>query len=55
MLELSWNGKEPISLPNGEKRTFLEDGDIVTLKGWCEGKEYRIGFGECKGSILPLS
>ena len=55
MLELSWNGKEPISLPNGEKRTFLEDGDIVTLKGWCEGKGYRIGFGECKGSILPLS
>ena len=54
MLELSWNGKEPIDLPNGEKRTFLEDGDVVTLKGWCEGKGYRIGFGECKGTILPL-
>jgi len=55
MLELSWNGKEPISLPNGEKRTFLEDGDVVTLKGWCEGKGYRIGFGDCEGTILPLS
>ena len=53
MLELSWNGKEPISLPNGEKRTFLEDGDIVTLKGWCKGKGYRIGFGDCEGTILP--
>jgi len=53
MLELSWNGKEPIGLPNGEKRTFLEDGDIVTLKGWCKGKGYRIGFGDCKGTILP--
>jgi|TARA_B110000263_G_scaffold214857_1_gene199556 fumarylacetoacetase len=55
MLELSWNGKEPISLPNGEKRAFLEDGDLVTLKGWCEGNGYRIGFGDCKGTISPLA
>ena len=53
MLEISWGGKEPITLPNGEKRTFLEDGDIVTLKGFCKGKGYNIGFGDCNGEIHP--
>ena len=53
MLEISRNGKEPIQLPGGERRGFLEDGDTVTMRGWCEGRGYRIGFGECTGTILP--
>ena len=53
MLELSWNGKEPITLQNGEERTFLKDGDSIILKGWCQGKGYKIGFGDCEGTILP--
>jgi fumarylacetoacetase len=53
MLELSWKGTEPIELPNGEKRTFLEDGDTVTMKGWCQHEEFRVGFGEVNGKVLP--
>lgn len=52
MLELTWRGSEPIRLGNGEERTWLEDGDTVTMTGWCQGDGYRIGFGEVKGSIL---
>jgi fumarylacetoacetase len=54
LLELTWRGKEPITLPTGETRSFLEDGDEVTLRGYCEKPGFaRIGFGECKGLILP--
>ena len=53
MLELSWNGKEPITLQNGAERAFLEDGDSISLKGWCQGKGYKIGFGDCEGTIYP--
>ena len=53
MLELSWGGKEPIKLENNETRTFLEDGDILTLRGQCNGSNYSIGFGTCSGRILP--
>jgi len=54
LLELTWRGKEPIQLPNGEKRRFLEDGDEVIMKGFCEKEGFRrIGFGECRGIILP--
>jgi len=54
MLELSIGGKEQISLPNGEQRTFLEDGDNVIMKGWCEKEgAARIGFGEVAALILP--
>ena len=53
MLELSWGGKEPIKLDNDETRTFLEDGDILTLEGLCTGSGYSIGFGKCTGKILP--
>ena len=53
MLELSWGGKEPIKLENNETRTFLEDGDILTLRGQCNGSNYSIGFGTCSGKILP--
>jgi len=54
LLELTSRGQNPIALTNGEQRKFLEDGDEVTLRGFCEGNGYRrIGFGECKGKILP--
>ena len=53
MLELSWGGKEPIELVEGGTRTFLEDGDTVTLRGYAQGEGYRIGFGEASGQILP--
>ncbi|MEJ7862241.1 MAG: fumarylacetoacetase [Pyrinomonadaceae bacterium] len=54
LLELTWRGKEPIQLPNGEERRFLEDGDEVIMKGFCEREGFRrIGFGECRGVILP--
>jgi fumarylacetoacetase len=52
MLELTWKGENPIKLPSGEERKFLEDGDTVTIKGYCKG-EYRIGFGEVSGKIMP--
>lgn len=54
MLELSNAGSEPIALPNGETRTFLEDGDNVIMKGWCQKEgAARIGFGEVSAIILP--
>jgi fumarylacetoacetase len=51
LLEISQGGKQPIELPSGETRSFLEDGDEVTLKAWCEGEGVRIGFGECVGRV----
>jgi len=53
LLEQSWGGKEPFALSAGESRTFIEDYDRLTLKGWAQGDDYRIGFGECTGRILP--
>ena len=54
MLELSTGGKYPLRLANGETRAFLEDGDTVILRGYCERAGFRrIGFGECAGTILP--
>jgi fumarylacetoacetase len=53
LLELSWNAAEPITLPNGETRSFLEDGDTVILRGYARGDGYRVGFGEATGTILP--
>ena len=53
LLELSWGGKEPITLDTGEARTFLEDGDTLTLSGAAKGNGYRIGFGTCTGTVLP--
>ena len=53
MLELTWRGTEPIELPNGETRRFLEDGDEVILRAYCEREGTpRIGFGECRGVVL---
>ncbi len=53
LLELSWGGKEPITLDSGQQRSFLEDGDTLTLRGHAQGDGYRIGFGDCTGTILP--
>jgi fumarylacetoacetase len=54
LLELTWRGTEPLHLPNGEERRFLEDGVEVTLRGWCEREGFaRIGFGDCTGIVLP--
>ena len=54
LLERTWRGTEPLTLPTGETRRFLEDGDEVILRGWCERDGYRrIGFGECRGIVVP--
>ena len=53
MLELSWKGTETVTLPNGEERKFLADGDTVTMTGWCEKDGVRVGFGEVNGTLLP--
>ncbi len=56
IIELTKGGKEPITLANGEQRAFLQDGDAVTLRGWCERDGFaRIGFGENRGEILPAN
>ena len=55
LLEISWGGKEPITLDCGTKRTFLENGDTMTLRGHAQGDGYRIGFGECVGTILEAN
>lgn len=53
MLELAWRGEKPLAFANGETRVFLQDGDRVTMTAWCEGRNYRLGFGEVTGEILP--
>ncbi len=54
LLELTLAGAQPIALPGGESRTFLEDGDRVILRGWCARAGFaRIGFGEAAGTVLP--
>jgi fumarylacetoacetase len=53
LLEISWNGTEPVELAGGIKRSFLEDGDSLVMRGWCQGDGYRVGFGEVEGTILP--
>ena len=54
MLELTWRGTEPVELPSGETRRFLEDGDEVIMRGYCEREGFRrIGLGECRGRVLP--
>ncbi len=63
LLESTWQGRgadakplprAPVELPTGEKRLFLDDGDEITLAGWCEREGHpRIGLGECVGTILP--
>ncbi|HET7433625.1 MAG TPA: fumarylacetoacetase [Thermoanaerobaculia bacterium] len=52
LLELAWRGTKPVELPDGETRKFLEDGDEVILRAYCEREGHaRIGFGECRGTV----
>ena len=54
LLELTARGSEPIALPSGEKRGFIEDGDEMIFRGFCAKAGYpRIGFGECRAIVLP--
>ncbi len=54
LLELSHGGRQPLPLPNGEVRTFLEDGDVIILRGYCQRPDAaRIGLGEARGQVLP--
>jgi fumarylacetoacetase len=56
LLEMTEGGAHPLQLPGGETRTFLEDGDEVILRGYCEREGFRrIGFGECRGVVLPAA
>jgi fumarylacetoacetase len=53
LLELSWNGKNPVAVGDGNTRTFIEDGDEIIMTGFSRGDSYRIGFGEVRGVIFP--
>jgi fumarylacetoacetase len=56
LLELTWRGTEPIDMPDGSQRKFLQDGDELTINAWCESDDAtRIGFGTCSGTILPAN
>ena len=52
MLELTWRGANPLKLPNSETRKWLEDGDTLSITGYCQGDGYRVGFGEVSGRVL---
>jgi fumarylacetoacetase len=53
MLELSWGGTQPIQLKDGSERKFIEDGDIVTMRGYAQNGDIRVGFGEVSAKVLP--
>ena len=53
MLEICWKGTRPLDLPNGEKRTFIQDGDTVTMRGYASKNGVRVGFGEVTNTVLP--
>ena len=53
MLELAWRGTKPLRLPNGQSRTFLEDGDTLSLQAYCQKDGLRLGFGTASGTVLP--
>ncbi|TDF64520.1 fumarylacetoacetase [Cupriavidus sp. L7L] len=53
LLELTRNGNNPLTLSTGEQRRFLEDGDTVSMTGWCQADGYRIGFGDVSATVLP--
>ncbi len=53
LLELTWRGTEPLQFETGEERKFMQDGDELWLSGYCQGEGYRVGFGECRGEVLP--
>jgi fumarylacetoacetase len=53
MLEISWRGTKPVAMPDGSERKFIQDGDSVILRGYCEKDGVRVGFGEATGKVLP--
>jgi len=53
LLEQTWRGKNEITLSDGAKRKFIQDGDAVVMRGYCQGDGFRVGFGECAGEVLP--
>ena len=53
LLEMTWGGQRPIALADGAVRNFIQDGDTLTLAGHAQGDGYRVGFGQCRGTILP--
>lgn len=53
MLELSWRGSKPLSMKDGSERKFINDGDTVSMRGTCSKGDISLGFGECRGKILP--
>lgn len=53
LLELSWGGKNPLNMADGSTRTFLQDGDTLTIRGWAGENGAKIGFGEVSGAVLP--
>lgn len=53
MLELSWGGKNPLTLKDGTERKFINDGDTVIMRGYCQNEQVRIGFGEVSSKLLP--
>lgn len=52
LLELSWGGKEPVSIAGEDTRSFIADGDTIIMRGHCQGDGYRVGFGECRGKVI---
>ena len=55
MLEISWNGKNPITLANGATRSFIEDLDTVIINGFTQNEYGRVGFGELRTQVLPAN
>lgn len=53
MLEITWRGSKPITMPDGTERKFINDGDTVVMRGFAEKDGVRIGFGDVSGKILP--
>ena len=53
LLELSWNGNNPVAVGGGETRLFIDDGDEIVMTGWSQGDGYRIGLGSVRGAIFP--
>jgi len=53
MLELTWGGQKPITMKDGSERKFINDGDTVIIRGFCQNDEVRIGFGEVSSKLLP--
>ncbi len=52
LIELTWNATKPIHLPDGDVRGFLQDGDEITLRGWCQQGDFRVGFGSARGTVV---